>query len=109
MLKNCFFLLLPGSGDAIKRLTDTNDEPKKDVCDTLSPSEQHTERRLSRDIGTQAISIDFIEEKPKRNHEITKHSTSTWTETNEPEVNLLLSPSKFHLVIFMYFCFCVFL
>lgn len=92
-----FFLLFlhkldAGAGDTLMT-QDDNTQTETDAL--LSPDEEkHTERRLSRDIGTQAYSIDFEKEKPTI--QFSKSSLSqhiTLPETRDKEINVSLRKS----------------
>lgn len=92
-----FSVLIAGAGEATKKSHNKSTDTHNDN-DILSPSSSTAERRLSRDIGTQAFSLDFEEEKSTRTAQTSTHTSSNDT-TQQTEINVSFRKSsiKFNL------------
>lgn len=81
-----------GAGDTLTT-KDDNTQTESDALLSPTDEEKPTERRLSRDIGTQAYSIDFEKEKPtlqfsEPEPSFSQHDNLPETRNNEINVSL---------------------
>lgn len=85
LFKN-WFVKFKGAGDANRNGTTVFNESES----STTPTNEQKERRLSRDIGTQAYSIEFENERTNRRSSGPRTSTSIGTNTRENDDELFI-------------------
>lgn len=83
------FDAIAGAGETVQTHVESADDTIADTSYTSTP----VERRVSRDIGVQAFSLDFEQEKPTKTPQTTRTHTASTDSTQQTEINVSLRKS----------------